>query len=255
MENQGHPRKLKTIETAVEIIDKIQERDGIRVSELADELELAPSTAHGYLSTLENNRYLIKKDEEYHIGMRFLNVGGYVKHREEWYKFASQKVEELAGETDERAQFLVEEHGRGIYLHTKTGNEAIQMDARIGKENFLHASSAGKAILANLPDTQVEQILDCRGLPQLTKNTITSREDLYENLQEIRDRGFAFNKEESVNGLRAVGVPVKTPEGTVLGALSVSGPSHRLRDEWFRQELPKLLLSSTNEIELQISYP
>lgn len=255
MGKHGSKRTLKTIERAVQVIETIQELNGARVLEVADELDLAPSTAHGYLSTLEDNRYLVKKGEEYHIGLKFLNVGGYASHREEGYTFANQKVKELAGETGERAQFIVEEHGRGIYLHTETGNKAVQIDARIGKENYLHASSAGKMILARLPRSRVEEILDRWGLPQLTENTITTRERLYEELDQIRDRGFAFNKEESVSGLRAVGVPVMTPRGTVLGALSVSGPSNRMQEEWFHQELPKLLLGTVNEIELTISYP
>lgn len=254
MDKHGSKRTLKTIETAVEVIDVIYERDGARVSEVADELELAHSTVHGYLSTLKDNRYLVKKGAEYRIGLKLLNIGGYASHREEGYTFASQKVKELAAETGERAQFIVEEHGRGIYIHTETGNEAVQIDARIGKENYLHASSAGKVILANLPKSRVEQILDRWGLPQLTENTITSRGDLFKELEQIKDRGVAFNKEESVNGLRAVGVPVMTPQGTVLGALSVSGPSNRLQDKLFHQELPKLLLGIVNEIELKISY-
>jgi len=254
MDEHGSTRTLKTIETAVEVIDTIQDLDGARVSEVADELGLAQSTVHGYLSTLEANRYLIKKGDEYHIGLKFLNVGGYASHRGESYKYASQKVRELAAETGERAQFIVEEHGRGIYLHTETGNEAVQIDARIGKENYLHASSAGKVILAKLPRSRVERILDRWRLPEFTENTITSREKLYKELEEVRDRGFAFNKEESVSGLRAVGVPVMTPQGDVLGAISVSGPSNRLQDDWFHHELPKLLLGTVNEIELKISY-
>jgi DNA-binding IclR family transcriptional regulator len=109
-------------------------------------------------------------------------------------------------------------------------------------------------ILANLSRSRVEQIIDRRGLPQVTENTVTSREKLYEELEEIRDREFAFNKEESVSGLRAVGVPVMTPQGDVLGTLSVSGPSNRLQDDWFHQELLKLLLGTVNEIEFKISY-
>lgn len=254
MPQDNNPRGLKTIETASEVIDTVQALDGVRVSELADELDIAQSTAHGYLSTLEDTRYVVKKGDEYHVGLKFLNIGGYAKQRDEGYEIASQKVKDLAIETDERAQFIVEEHGRGIYLQTETGDKAVQINARIGKEVRLHASSAGKAILASLPESEVESILDRWGLPRLTENTITSRDQLYENLEEIRDRGYAFNREESVSGLRAVGVPVTTSQDTLIGGLSVSGPSNRMQDEWFHHDLPKLLLGTVNEIELKVSY-
>lgn len=88
-----------------------------RVTELATQLEMATSTAHGYLSTLEEIGLLHKEGDVYHIGLEFLNKGGHARQRKEAYGLARQKVVELAEETDERAQFLVEEHAQGLPLH------------------------------------------------------------------------------------------------------------------------------------------
>ena len=255
MASQSSVRSLKTIERTVEIVDLIQEMDGARVSELAEALDVSPGTVHAYLSTLENSRYLVKEGDEYHIGLRFLSVGGYASNRKSSYRFIHQKVKELADMTEERAQFIVEEHGRGIHIHVGSSPSAVQADARVGKEVSLHASAAGKSILAHLDEHRIDEIVERWGLPALTDNTISTRDELTEELQTIRERGYSFNRCESIKSLRAVGVPVRKQDGSVLGALSVSGPANRLRGELYEEEIPRQLLGVANEIELKIQYP
>lgn len=255
MAYQDQNRTLGTIERAGAVIDTIQELDGARVSELADHLDLSPSTVHAYLTTLEQARYLVKEGDEYHIGLRFLSVGGYASNRKTGYQLAKQKVRDLAEKTGERAQFIVEEHGRGIQLQMEASDSAVQTDARVGKETYLHASAAGKSILANLGEERVDEIVDRWGLPALTENTITDREKLAEELELIRGRRYSFNKSESIEGLHAVGVPIKAHDDAILGALSVSGPANRLEGDWFEDEIPHQLLGVANEIKLNIKYP
>lgn len=248
-------RTLKTLETSFRIIDALQETGGATISELAERLELATSTIHAHVKTLEKHQYVTLEDGVYHVGLRFLSKGGFAANQRTGMEFAEQKVVQLANETGERAQFITEEHGRGIYLATATGDRAVQVDARIGKRIYLHASAAGKAILSQLPRPQVDEIVDRWGLHPLTENTITDRERLADQLRRIEQSGYATNEEESIAGLNAVGVPVCGPDGDVLGALSVSGPSNRMKDERLAHELPELVLGVVNEMELNIAFP
>lgn len=247
-------RGLQTVETAFEILETLLELDGARVTELADELDAAQSTVHGYLKTMFDRGYVVKDGDVYHVGLRFLDLGGHARQRKRGYRLAGEKVNELASETEERVQFIVEEHGRGVYVHTGTGNQAVQMNARIGKMNYLHASAAGKAILAFESREAVEAMIDRWGLPEITENTITDRDELFEELETIRSRGYSVNKQESTVGLRSVGVPIRTESDGVLGALSLSGPSNRLRGEPFEETIPALLSGAANELELKIEY-
>lgn len=249
----GSP-KIGAVERSLEMIDAIQELDGARVTELADYLDLAPSTVHSHLSTLEANRYLVKESDEYNVGLEFLSRGGFARQRKSTYTMAFDIVEKLADRTEERAQFLVEEHGRGVYLHTATGDHAVQVNARLGRVNYLHASAAGKAIFSHLPERRVEEIIDRWGLNQFTEETITDRETLWDELETTRERGYSFNFEESITGLRAVGVPVRDPAGQVIGAFSISGPTNRLKGEWISKEIPDLLLGAANELELNTEF-
>ena len=225
---------LSTIHRAFDVIDALRELEGARVTELADHLELAPSTTHKYLATLEAEGCAVKEGDEYHIGMEFLDIGTYAK----------------------RVQFVIEEHGLGIYLHTEASDEnAVMIDRRDGVHRHLHSTAAGKAILAELPASRIDEIIAEHEMPAETDQTIVDRASLDAELDRIREAGVSYNDEESVEGLRAVGVPVFRPDGVVLGAFSVSGPTNRLKADQFREELPSLLLGHANEIELNLSEP
>lgn len=250
----GTGRTVKSDETLLNIVLALKRMNGAGVTELANELGIAKSTAHSHLKTLHEYEFVVNEGGRYHVGLRFLDLGETARHRKKKYQRVRDKIEELARQTNERAQFIVPEHGYGIYLYRAIGDHAVQTDSRIGKHIGLHASSAGKAILASMTDERVQKILDKRGLPAVTEHTITDPDVLREELQETRERGFAINKEESTLGLRAVGVSIAGPDDEVLGALSVSGPTHRMKGEWLESEIPDMILGAANEVELNITF-
>lgn len=248
-------RTLATTETSLGIISKLKEMDGARVTELAEEMDLAPSTVHSHLTTLRENKYVVKDGDVYRLGLKFLDFARFVRENNEYYAMAKPKVRQLSEETGARAHFVVEEHGQGVYVYTVSGKHGVQTFARDGRRFELYRAAAGKAILAHLPPERTREILDDRGLTERTGNTITDRERLLDELSEVRERdGIAFNMEEQIVGIRAVGAPVRKPNGAVIGALSVSGPAHRLKDEHLHEELPDTVLGTANELELEIQY-
>lgn len=246
--------EVKTTGTVFDVLEALRELDGARLTTIADELDLAPSTAYRHLSTLAEREYVVKEDDEYYLSMRFLRFGRYVRERKEIYRLAEPKIEELAAETDERVEFMVEEYGRSVFVHRETGVNAVQTDSGIGKYHPLHATAAGKALLSGFSTERVREICDERGLESFTENTITDEDALFEELETIRERGVSYNHQEYINGLHAVGVPVHDPRDEVIGAISVSGPTHRLKGQWFEEEIPDMLLGTANELELKISY-
>lgn len=206
----GHEAKypVKATETTLEIIDLLQDLDEAGVTELADRLALAPSAVHKHLSTLQEHRYVVKDGSKYQLGLRFLELGGYTRRQMEIYNTVRPKLKSLAEETGEKTNFMVAEHGRGIYIYRSMGTEAIQVNTYTGEVVYLHKTALGKAILAHLSKERVEEIIDTHGLPSGTDQTITEREELFEALAEIRERNVAFDDEERINGLRCVAVPI-----------------------------------------------
>lgn len=88
----------------------------------------------------------------------------------------------------------------------------------------------------------------------MTEHTITGRDELLAELEDIRDRGYAFNREEFLRGTHASGVAICGPDGDAIGGLSVTGSSHRLKGERFNSDLPNLVLGAANELELNIAH-
>lgn len=245
---------MASTERLFAVVEELRDRNGARVTELADTLDMPDSTVHRHLKTLHEMEYVTKFGDEYHISTKFLHVGSIVRYREEAYSIAQDKIKDLSEATGERAQFQIEEHGRIAYVYRETGRQAVRTDSHIGKRMPMHATSGGKAILAEMTDDRVEEILDRHGLPQLTTNTITDRAELYDELEQIRSDGVSYNDQEYIEGLRAVAVPIKKSDRHVFGAIGISGPSHRLKGDVYRDELPDLLLGAANEIELNLEF-
>lgn len=249
------PSHITAVDTTFRIISALQELDGARVTQLSEHLDLGKSTVYRHLVTLEEHGYVTKEGDIYVLGLKFLERGQYVQHRKQEYRVARQIVAELASETGERCQFVVAEHGHGVYVHVASGERAVETDSEVGRRFALHATACGKAILAHLPEAERNTIIAQYGLPPITDRTVTDEVALENELADVRDRGYAYNREGRVAGLCSVGVPVIGTAGQVLGALSVSGPAGRMQGEWYTETLPNILLGAADEIKLKLQYP
>ena len=245
---------VRTIDRALRIVQGLQEMDGGTVTEVADYVDLPKSTVHNHLQTLYSNEYLTREGDVYSLSLRFLELGGYTRDRMDVFQVAESEIKTLAEQTGELVNLLVEEHGLGVYLYREHGEDAVELDAYAGKRQYLHSTAFGKAMLAYMSEQRVEDILDRHGLPARTDQTITDREELFEDLKAIRDRGYAYDDEESLQGLRCVAAPIHAPNDSVIGAVSVSGPISRLSESRFTDELPELLQNRTNIIEINVTY-
>lgn len=247
-------RPVETVERSVAIVEFLKAEGSATLVEIADELDCAKSTAHRHLKTLEANSFLVRDGEAYRLGVRFLDYGISARDRYALFAEARPKVDELAAETDEKIWCTVAEHGRSVHIYGARGKHSVRTYARVGQRNYLHQHAAGKAILANLPDGRVDEIIETHGLPARTPHTITDPDELRADLAEIRERGYAFNFEESVEALHAVGTPITDEDDVAIGAISISGPANRLEGSLLREELPSLLLGTVNEITINLAH-
>lgn len=247
-------RTLKSLERSFAIVKELKARDGARVTELADATGLSKSSVHKHLATLRAGDFVTKDGDAYRLGLRFLDLGSYVRNQIEGTTLVREKLAQLAEESGETAQFTVQEHGRAVVLYRETGSHGVFSKGRVGKRFYCHQTAAGKAILAQLSDDAVRAFVDTHGLPAATENTITDAEDLLAELDEVRERGFAVNHEESTDGLRAAAVAITGPDGDTLGAFAVAGPSHRMKEDRLTTEIPDLINPVVNELELNLAH-
>lgn len=251
----GTPRTLSTATTTLEVINVLKQQNGATVTEMAAELDCSKGGAYNHLATLREKDFIVKDGNIYKLSPRFILMGEHVRQDSILYQFGKDELDNLIERTGEYGQLMTEEHGLAVVIYLSQGEKAIGSNYpkhMKKKPLHLHHLSAGKSIMAHLPRERVEEIIDKQGLKQRTENTITDREELFEELAETREQGYAYNDEEEVGGLRSVGAPITGPDGDILGALSFSGPKSRLHSERFDQEIPEMVKETADTIEINI---
>ncbi|MFC7157188.1 IclR family transcriptional regulator [Halomarina halobia] len=223
---------VRSVETTLGIVEEIQARNGAGVSELAEALDIAKSTVHNHLRTLERHDYVIQEDDTFQLGFRYLDLGGHVRDRNPDFRFIQPKVRKIAEETGEICQFLVSECGAAIVVFMERGEQAVETNARVGRRTSLDELTAGRVLTA------------ASGRQGADEEIVTA----------LETDGYVAAAEAYVKGLRAIVVPITNTNGEVLGALNVAGPAHRLRNPEYEWEVADLVLDVSNELELNVSY-
>lgn len=250
------PRTLGTVDKSIEILRVLMQRDGAGVTELADHLDESKSTIYTYLASLKKGGLVTKTDGSYQLSYDLLVFGEYVRNQNPLYRIGRSEIDDLATETGQYAHIVVEEKGRGLNLYKAKGEQAVgegYQTAKFQQRDYLHITASGKAILAYLPRERVEEIIDRHGLPARTARTITDRERLFEELSDVREQGYAHNNGEEIEGFRAIGAPIRSRDGSVLGSMSVSGPKSVFGDESAHQEVIDRVVRTANVIEVNVN--
>ncbi|MFC7131134.1 IclR family transcriptional regulator [Haloferax chudinovii] len=248
------PRTLEAVERTLELVDALVEEDSLGVTELSERTGLPTSTVYVHLQTLRENDYVVKEGSKYRLSLQFLHYGGKIRERLPVYRHGRKVVHDLAKETGELVNLAIEENGRGVVIFMARGDNAAVDLAPVGKHSYLHRPAFGRAILSCFSDDEVNDIVDKWGLRAVTENTVRTREALFEELDATRERGYAIERDEGDVGISCVGAPIQDIEGNPVGAISVTVPSNKLRDDRVEEELSHKILNGTNIIELKIEH-
>ncbi|MDF9747539.1 IclR family transcriptional regulator [Natrinema salsiterrestre] len=241
---------VSTTRKTFALLEALKDEEGVTIADLTERTDLPKSTVYRHLQTLTDLGYVIERDGNYYVGFRFVELGEQARSRRVGYTAAKRAVFELGQETDERAVFIVEEDDEAVYVH-RYGSLTNTM---IGHRRPLHSMAAGKVVLAERDDDGVSRYIEEVGLEAITPNTITDPDALFAELERVRDRGYAVNNQEHMEGLRGVSVPVYTPDEDFLGSLSVFGPTSRFTDDYVHDELPTRLRDKAGEIRVTLAY-
>lgn len=246
---------VQTIERTFDILEFLTKTGGSTCTEVAENLDVPVSTMHGYLRTLTDLNYLVRSGDEYRLSVQFLRLGEGRRYDMELFEVARSPVDELAETTGESALLVIEEHGVGVLLDISRGEDAVKVRTYPGVRSYLHSSAAGKAILAYLPDTRVEEIIETHGLESSTSETITDRETLEEELETIRERGYATDRNERIMGISCIAGPVLNETDEVLGAIGVCAPTTRIdTTTGYEDELADAVMDCINRVQVEIIY-
>lgn len=241
---------VQSLSRALNLLIRVAEHaDDVSLTDIAQEVGLAPSTTHRLLSTLEQQGFVEQDDEHgnWRIGVVAFTVGNaFLANRDigAQSKIVAHQLMETAGET---VNVAVLEGSEVVIIGQVECREMMRMVVPLGSRVPMHASGVGKAILSTLPRETVKDILQLRGLPRLTEHTIDNPAALRASLIEVGERGFAIDNEEHAIGLRCAAAPIFDQFGDAIAAISISGPKSRI-SETRLQELGSLVRGAAQQI-------
>lgn len=249
---------VHSLRRADRIIERLIDLRMATVSTLSDELDMPLSTVYDYVCTLESMDYLTKlPDGRYRVSTHFLDIGNEVRYQYEIYTTAKPELQELAAETGGYAVLMIEEGGLGVILSMEEGERSPRILIQrtyAGTKTQLNTTATGKAILSELPEERVRSIIDEYGLSAKTENSITAREELFGELERIRETGYAIDDEERFEGVRGIGVPVVSKPDDVVAAIGLYGPITQLTETMLHEELPDRMREVENVIQITLTY-
>ena len=203
------------------------------LNELSEKLKLHKSTTHRLLMVLERQRLVEKNANSgrYRLGLKLFELGKKAITHFDPRDRARRYLEQLVYETGETVHLCVLDDTEVVYMDKAEPERTVRMACTVGKRNPAYCTSVGKAILAYLPETEVDSILRRHAMKPLTGNTITTIFEMKAELEKIREQGYAVDNEEIEEGVRCIGCVVRGPEGEPIAAISVSGPAFRVTME------------------------
>ena len=256
----GRPSKLqigdvksmnKTLVRSMQILERLaQSNSGLTLSELSQQLGIATATVFRLLHTFEELGYVTQNKEFglWSIGVKAYTVGSaFINHRDV-VSLARPFMVELMEFSGETVNLSIVDNGKVVFISQVESFEMMRMIVHLGSSAPIHASGAGKALLATMNSAQISKILLKRGLDRITENTINSTDTLKQELEVTQSRGYAVDDEEHALGLRCVASPIYNEFGGASMAISISGPKVRISDQRLNT-----LGSKISEIATQIT--
>lgn len=243
-----------SVRTTARIVHALEGGREAGVTELAKELDVSKASVYNHLTTLERLGVVISDEGRYRLGLRFLDIGVAVRDGMRLCRVAHPEVEGLAQSTGESTALVVPEHDEAVHADVvNPGRNGRRL--RLGSRVSLHATAAGKLILAYRSREAVDEYVDATGLGRETGRTIDTRSDLRDELRSVRDRGLAFDRGELFGDMRSVAAPIRRGDDakTLAGALAVSGPAERLSGKRLEEDLPGMVLSAAKRVELELA--
>jgi len=225
--------RIQVLDRAFGILDVLADKDaGCGLAEVAGILKLHKATTHRLLMVLEGARY-VERDAagRYRLGSRIMELGLSALSRLDVCEVARPHLRALVEKTGETAHLAVLRDAEMVSLIDVESRQTVRTPSVVGQRRPAYCNALGKAILAFLADEQVDEYLKGRVLKPYTPRTITSAARLRTELRMVHELGYALDDEEWETGLRCIGAPVRDSIGSVIAAISISGPSFRMDPE------------------------
>ncbi|AHH96532.1 IclR family transcriptional regulator [Kutzneria albida] len=232
----GPAALVQSVDRAVSVLELLAQHGELGITELAAELGVHKSTAFRLVAVLDG-RGLVEQTTDrgkYRLGFGIVRLAGATTAQMDLSRESRPVCEQLAAAVGETVNVAILDGGFVINVSQSRGTAAVASQNWIGQRTPLHATSSGKVLLAYQP-REVRENLLAQPLAAYTDLTITDPAQLRVALKDIQRSGWGYTSGELEVGLNAVAAPVRSADGEVVAALSVSGPAYRLVDDRFAE--------------------
>ncbi len=219
-----------TVAKACEVLDHVASfARPVRFSEILADSPFPKATLYRLLQTLTRQRMLALDPDrqEYTPGLRLVRLAHAAWTQSSLAPVARPHIDRLSATIGETVHLAQLDHGQVLYVDKRNAKRPVEMFSDAGKVGPAYCTGVGKAMLAHLPEEQLDAALAQQSFHPFTDHTLSDPDALRRELHAIRDRGFAFDREEHEPGIICVAVPILTRAGRVLGALSVTSTTQR----------------------------
>jgi DNA-binding IclR family transcriptional regulator len=251
---EAGPALVQSVDRALNTLEILARRGDAGVTDIGKELGVHKSTAFRLLAVLERRGFVEQSSERgtYRLGFGIVRLAGAVTAQLDLTRQSRPACEQLAADLGETVNVALLDDGRAVNITQVRGAASISSHNWVGQQTPLHATSSGKVLLAYAPAGVRASVLRTR-LERFTPATITDSGALEHALEEARVRGWACTTQEYEVGLNAVAAPVCGADGSVIAALSVSGPAYRLAPESFAAVAARVM-ATANDVSVRMGY-
>jgi IclR family KDG regulon transcriptional repressor len=224
------------------------------VSEIANKLDMSKATVYRFLQSLKARGYVVQDAEDrYRLSVRLFELGAQALPHLDIVREAEpgmRRINELTGET---VHLGILDEGSIVYVHKIDSKYNLRMYSRIGRRAPLYCTGIGKVLMAWLEEDELLAHLELESFERRTANTLTSAEAYLQELETVRQQGYAEDHEEFEDNMRCLAAPIRDRFGHVIGGMSVSFPCFRFREE-LKQDYVKQLMQATQQISSQLGW-
>jgi DNA-binding IclR family transcriptional regulator len=232
---------INSLEKGTRVLELLAEKGALSVTKVAEHLGLNRTGSHRFLATLRELGYVEKNhDNRYELTFKMLEFGMKMANRFEIRREARPYMQELSLAYRETVNLGFRDGLDILHLDKIDSLEILRMDSPVGSRAPAYCTALGKACLAFLPENELDVLLNGVKLKLYGPNTITSKKRLRQELEKIRNQGYAIDNEELAYGLRCVAAPIFDHTGLPRYSISVSGPSMRLTEKRMQQVQKKV---------------
>lgn len=236
-----------TIGKALSVMDQVADFGRpVKFSELLDGSEFPKATLFRYVQALTNQRMLRFDPDRntYAPGARLMRLAHAAWEQSSLAPIARPHIDrlsEIVGETVHLAQL---DNAQVLYVDKRNATQPIAMFSEAGKVGPAYCTGVGKAMLAFLDDDTLTDVIAQQSFHQFTPSTLKNETELRTELAEIRANGYGFDREEHEPSIICVAMPILTPRGRILGALSVTSSTTRTNLAAMEKLVPELSKTS-----------